>query len=585
MIDFRKLKHIRKILTAKELLILQISLITISLSALLGGFLFFKNHIQIVPIVGGSYTEALIGAPSHVNPLYAGLNDVDSDITSLVFSSLFKHDKSGKLINDLAQDYATNETGIEYTITIRGDAKWHNGESVKPDDVVYTFNAIKDAQYQSPLRSGFAGVRIEQVDDRTIKFSLTEKYASFLEMLDFGILPEHLWYPITPQSAPLAELNIKPVGSGPYKFKSLAKDKLGAVKLYSLELNQDYYGDGHNIQTVSFKFFPNTQEAISALNSKTVNGIGYVPGELLDSLQYTDKININKIDLLQIATLFLNQSIESPLKDIKVRQALFYAIDKQEIADKLFGITAADAPFHPLLTIDNAQDLEQPSMQDKEKSLKLLRDAGWRPVVISENDLVNEGIDQATTDIGAGNWLKKNKTDGGYEYLTFTITTIDSSQNIIAAEMIKKYWEEVGVKTNINTVSAQAMQNTLKTKGFTVLLHSMSLNFDQDPFAFWHSSQISETGLNIAGYSNKTTDALIQKARATSDTTEKQSSYTEFSKQIQSEIPAIFLYYPQYYYIQTKDVRGMGVKAISLPYNRFSNINEWYISTGSKFSW
>jgi len=183
--NLKQLKHIKKFLTNKELWIIRVSFLILIVSILFSSGKFYLNHLQIVPVEGGEYTEALIGSPKYINPLYANINDVDSDLCTLIFSSLFKRDKNGKLIKDLVEDYSISEDNKIYSIKLKQNIKWHNGGNLTVNDVIFTFNSIKNNAYKSTLKQSFVGVEIEQIDDNNFKFILQESYVAFFEFLSF----------------------------------------------------------------------------------------------------------------------------------------------------------------------------------------------------------------------------------------------------------------------------------------------------------------------------------------------------------------------------------------------------------------
>ncbi|MBI2476715.1 hypothetical protein HYV72_00930, partial [Candidatus Uhrbacteria bacterium] len=147
------------------------------------------SHVVLVPVSGGTYTEGLIGSPQFINPLYTSSNDVDQDISRLVFSGLMQWHPQNGLITDLAESYTISEDKRVYTFTLRNDALWHDGSPVTVRDVMFTYSAIQNPEFKSPLYSALRGVTIEQVDDRTVAFKLEEPFAPFLSVLSTGILP------------------------------------------------------------------------------------------------------------------------------------------------------------------------------------------------------------------------------------------------------------------------------------------------------------------------------------------------------------------------------------------------------------
>ena len=194
----KQLKYIKQFLSWQEIWLINFCLLVILASSVFLAVRFYQSHLQIIPISGGEYIEGLIGAPKYINPLYASFSDVDNDITNLVFSSMFKRGKNGELVNDLVDSYEISQDNKIYTFKIKQGTNWHNSSKLTVDDIMFTFNSIKDKQYQSPWRTSFTGVELEKLDNTTIQFILTEPYAAFLDLLTFGILPQELWQQIPP---------------------------------------------------------------------------------------------------------------------------------------------------------------------------------------------------------------------------------------------------------------------------------------------------------------------------------------------------------------------------------------------------
>jgi len=594
--NLTQLKYIKKYLTRKESWAIRLSTFVILVCLVFLGTRFYINHRQVVPAEGGKYIEGLIGAPNYINPLYASVSDTDSDISSLIYSSLFKRDKNGSLINDLAEDYEVSEDGKIYTIKIRKDAKWHDGKDLNIDDVIFTFSVIKDKNYKSPLRSSFSGVETEKIDENTINFLLSESYAAFLDLLTFGILPREIWQQIQPESANLAELNMKPIGSGPYKFKQLAKDKAGKIKEYDLVVNDEYYGK-HPYVDISFMFFPSFEETIAALNNNVINGISYLPREYNDQILSPLKYNYHKLFLPQITAIFLNQEKNIFLKDKSVRQALAYLLNKKEIIQTYLEEEAhiIDSPILPT-SFAFKNDIKKYDV-DFEKADSLLNEGGWKLAEITEdqineakNKIKNENGEsteeeikeaQKLVDIGAGKWRKKDK-----DYLVINLTAVEKGENESIAKAVEASWEKAGIKVKINLFSSADIQTeVIKTKNFEALIYGQIVGADPDPYVFWHSSQVGENGLNISNYANKEVDKLLEDARVVINKEERKEKYDKFQEIILEDVPAIFLYSSVYTYLQTKDIKGFGANYILFPHDRFSNINEWYIKNEKKLVW
>lgn len=540
-----QIKHIKKFLNPREFLIVKICALVILANAIYLGVAFIKKHLTYLPAFGGEYVEGVVGYPKTVNPLYAVNRDIDSDLGRLVYSSLFKYDQNGNLSDDLAEAVAVSDNGKEYTIKIRNNVKWHNGADLTSDDVLFTFGLIKEPAYRSPLRSALANVNAEKVDDHTIKFSLSDAYAPFKEMLTFGILPKNLWESINPDSAALADLNMKPVGSGPYRFESLIKNKNGELKEYRLTANEAYYGQQPYIKEITFKFFVDYPEAIKALNDNQVAGLNYVPFADRKELLAQDSLNFNELIQPQIVSLFFNHDKNKTLSDKEVRIALASALDKDSLINDVFGgvYKRADGPILP----------------------------------------GNFAYDEAITKYGyspeTAAAIIKNKP------LAAVLTVVDSGFNVAVAEKIKSYWEKAGVKITIRIVSGEQAVSIVKERDFEILLYGQSIGGDPDVYAFWHSSQIGAKGLNLAAYNNAEVDRLLIEGRIITDVQERVNRYKKFQEIITNDLPVIFLYSPTYTYVQEHQLKGFTGTAIIEPADRLNGVSGWYLKTDKKINW
>jgi peptide/nickel transport system substrate-binding protein len=585
-----QLRYIKRYLTKKELRIIYFCFTLIIISSLYGGTRFYFEHLKVVPASGGEYSEGVVGNPKYINPLYSNISDIDSDLVSLVYSAIFKYDSAGKLVNDLAQDYEISADGKIYTIKIKKNVLWHNGSSLTADDIVFTFKAMRDKQYKSTWRNTFEGVNIEKVDEMTVQFILNEPYAAFLELLTFGILPRELWQEVQPSSAGLAELNLKPIGSGPYKFKSLTKDKTGIVKSYSLSANNKFYSAVPNISQINFKFFIDINEAINALSQGSINGVSYLPKQNSAEVLAKSSFYFYELATPQITAIFLNQKTAEILTEKSVRQALALALNKPKIASDFYEnkISIIDGPILPE-SFAYDQNIKKYEF-NLSSAADLLDQAGWKEVEIKSEDLARAEQEENSNDekikkqaaiklaLGEGKWRAK---DGVFIY--FRLSAVDTEEYGRLAAIIAAEWRELGIKVQIELIPPEEAQAIIiKDRNFDALIYSEILGADPDPYAFWHSSQIQQPGLNIIGYNNKKTDQLLEDARLAIDQNVRGEKYREFQQIISEEEPAIFLFRPAYTYVMAKEIKGFSVGCIYLPHDRFNNIADWYIKTSKK---
>jgi len=526
------------------------------------GITSYHAATNLVPRAGGEYSEGLVGSPRYVNPILAQTNDVDLDLVRLIFSGLMKLDNQNRPVVDLAERYEISEDQLTYTFYLRQDATWHDGEPVRADDVIFTIASIQDQEFNSPLLRSFRGVVAEKVDDHTIKISLKEPFAPFLNLLTIGILPEHLWYNVTAANADLNELNKKPVGSGPWQFDSFKKDGAGLIKSYTLVPHDEYYGAKPYLNQVTFKFYGDGASAVEALKNKQVKAISYLASDQFAEVKSLRTIHTRELDQARYVGLFFNQSKNEFLRSAYMRQALAMATDKQKIVDEsLSGL--AEVNENIMLPGVNTTDQIKTYAYDPRAAAQLLEDNGWKLVTTTTADGITEQFRQKK------DWQ-----------LTLNLAVVDQPSNIKAAELISQAWSQIGVKVNIVVVDrSRVAAEIISSRNYDVLLFGQNIGSDPDPFAFWHSSQSVSPGLNLAGFNNKKADELLEEGRKLSDWSARSTAYQQFAKILADELPAVFLYSPSYLYPQSSDLQGFDLTGVATPADRLSTISNWYIKT------
>lgn len=555
---FEQLKYFPKYLSRREYLAMVVLVLGFLVGAVFLGTRLVLAKMKVVPSSGGEYVEGLVGNPQYINPILAQTNDVDMDLSSLIFSGLFKHNENGEFTPDLADKFEISDDKKIYTIYLKDNLYWQDGEILSASDVVFTVSLIQDPLFKSPLYSSFRGVLVEKVDDKTVRFKLDEAYVPFLGMLTFGILPEHLWYDVPAQSANLAEYNIKPVGSGPFEFKSFTKDKSGNIKIYTLVRNDKFYGQKSFLDKLVFKFYPDFPTAIDALQNKNIEGISFVPREYVDSIQ-SKKIKKYFLSLPQYTAIFFDQKNNEFLKDDSVRKALAMGIDKEKLVQEVLG-QEGEAINGPILPgyVGYSSEIKKNNF-DLAAASELLDKAGFK--------LGDDG-------------LRKK----GEAVLKISLTTVDRPEYSAAAEIVKKSWEALGVQVDLQIISgARIQREIIKPRSYEALMLGTIVGFDPDPFPFWHSSRVEDPGLNLSLYANRNVDKLLEEARQEGNPEERAKKYIEFQNILADDVPAIFLYSPRYIYVVGEEVRGINVETINIPSDRFAGVLNWYKKT--KHEW
>ncbi len=589
-----QLKHLSKFLNRRERIVLQVAALTLFLSFSYLAVRLYQNHLVLLPKPGGTYIEGVVGYPQSINPLYASSRDVDADLSRLIYSSLFNYDGNGRLVPDLVSTWKIEDGGKSFIITLRENVKWHSGENLSANDIVFTFNLIKSPEFRSPLRSSLNGAELEKIDDRTLKFSLSEPYADFLSLLTFGIMPQNAWEMILPEAASLSELNLKPIGSGPYRFESLIKSKGGEIKEYHLQINPDYYGASPYIEKIIFKFFPDYNELVQALNANEIDGASYVPDDLKDDLLAKHSLSVHNLRLSQINSIFFNREKNKSLADLKVRQALAYAINREALLGGILsGSSRADGPILANDFVAIPDNLKYNF--DRAKAEQLLEESGFKKFELTAEMVANTNRGPeasaiiayaSSTQLSAVAYWRIALQNKEYQPLVIKLSVPENGR-LDVAESIKNDWEAIGVRVIINKVPAASLSvDLIAGHNFEAFLYGQVVGPDPDVAAFWHSSQIGGQGLNLASYNNSAVDALLTEGRQTADNFNlRLEKYKKFQEIIGTELPVIFLYSPSYTYVQAKRVRGFSNAAINEPSDRLSGVGAWYVKTKKNLVW
>src|SRR4030042_779299 len=237
-IPFRmRMRLLPKVLSKRERYAMVILVLVAALSLVAIPIGTFYHFTESVPADGGKLVEGIVGEPRLVQPLPAPTSDADRDPVPLVFSGLYRYNGDGRLVPDLAKSLPEiTSDGLTYSVTLRDDALWHDNLPVTADDVIFTVEVAQNQDYGAPtnVRALWGGVTVERVSDRVVAFRLQTKNAQFPNNLTLGLLPKHLWEDVRPINFAYAELNIKPIASGPYRSKWLTKKDLGRIHAYRL---------------------------------------------------------------------------------------------------------------------------------------------------------------------------------------------------------------------------------------------------------------------------------------------------------------------------------------------------------------
>jgi len=513
------------------------------------------------PAKGGFYTEALVGSLQRLNPLLDFANSVDRDVDRLIFSRLITFDERGNPSADLATSWGVSFDGTVYNFELKTDAKWHDGQPVTADDVLFTVDLLRNGGNFVPadLQEFWAGIEVVKVSQNSVQFKLPEPFAPFLDYLSFGILPSHLLAGQKIDQIKDAEFNVKPVGSGPYSFDRMIVENNQVTGLV-LNANVDYYGKVPFIEQLIFRYYPDSAAALQAYQSGQVQGISHISTDVLPAALAEPNLAIYSGRMPQLAVILFNlkNNEVSFFQDVNLRRALYMSINRQYIADRVFGGQAilADGPIFPgtWAYYDSIPHVEL----DVERAKTLLDEAGF-PV---NPDNTTERVSKDSI------------------ALKFTLLYPDTPQHKRVAELIQQDWAALGVGVTLEAVPYDVLvSERLANRDYQAALVDLNLARypDPDPYPFWDSIQATG-GQNYSQWDNKIASEYLEEARTTRDVTERARLYRNFQVIFTDELPSLPLYYPVYNYGVDRLVQGVRMGPLLDPSDRFTTISEWFLT-------
>lgn len=564
---WRKLSFLNHVLSVQEKRFFWGSITAAVALISISGWLLAAPHLIRVPKDGGTLTEALIGSPKLINPLYASLNDVDQDLSRLIYSGIFRLNDQLEPEPDLAARYEWRENGTVLEITLRTDARFQDNTPVTADDVVFTYQAIKSPTWKSPLASAFKQVNVVRVDNQTLQFILNKPEPQLLNELTVGILPAHLWEDVP--NPILADLNLRPVGSGPYQISSLRRDQKGTILSYTLDRSEQYYGNKPYITGRVFKFFGDISQVTTAIKEHQVDSFPFLPWKDVANFSQ-DTVHPVALRLPQQTIAFLN--IRDPLlKDAKLRSLLNSAIDQEGLAEAIKpSALPGNSPF-PFLEIPVSTST---SSTTTTPSLDALRGefetAGWK-------------LDGET---GLRSFRAAGKiTSSTATLLALHIDVPNQPDLVRMAEYLRQRWSLIGAKVDIQTHTPEELFRSIvgdRTK-HQVVVWNILLSPTQDPAPFWGSDAASGQGFNFSNLTSKAVDQRISDIEAATSSEALRTARIAFAQALVAEAPAVFLARPTYVYLVSNQIKGTSDMNLATPSDRLIRISNWWIDSALRW--
>jgi peptide/nickel transport system substrate-binding protein len=471
-------------------------------------------------------------------PLLAS-DSTSGGISGLVFNGLVKYDRNIRLVGDLAESWDMREDCREVTFHLRRGVKWHDGEELTADDVLFTYHTVIDPNVPTPYGAIYGPVESVQALDRyTVKVSYAEPFAPAIESWSMGILPKHL---LEGTDVASEEFNRKPVGTGPYVFKEWVTGQKIVLEAF------DRYFEGRpGIDTYVMRVIPDPATMFLELKFGGIDymGLTYPQYKLQADTELFRKY-FQKFRYPSFGFTYMGYNLLDPrFADKGVRRALGHAINKEDIIKGvLLGYgRPCTGPFPPESWAYNP-NVDDPTY-DPDKARALFREAGWVPG--EDGMLVKDG-----------------------EPFAFTLITNQGNEaRLKAAQIIKENLKAVGVEMQIKALEWQAMLHQfIDKKKFEAIIIGWSLSRDPDLYDIWHSSKTREGEFNFISYKNEEVDRLLVEGRTTCDYERRKVIYQRIHAILAEEQPYTFLFVPDSLPVLHKRFKGVEQSAIGIWYD------------------
>lgn len=526
-----------------------------------------NQYLHSTPVQGGTHVEGIIGTPRFINPVLA-ITRADHDVVALVYSGLLRLDNTGQLVPDVATDIERSEDGTEYTVHLRDDVYFHNGQKLTSADVAYTIELIQNPDLKSPLRSNWEGVAVTVIDDTTLTLTLRDSYYPFIENLTVGILPKSVWSTLPIEQLPFSQHNTEPIGTGPYQVETVSRNDSGLIESYTLTASP-YTTDIPNINTIEMRFFSNTETLRAQLQDGTVTATQSLePADLTNTP--SSHLTIVEDAMSRTFGAFYNQNRSTVLRDSTVREALALVTDKERLVEEVLNGHGSSVntpiPMSFLATTTTFTVQSSSSLNRVQQAERVLLAGDWQ----QKED---------------GTWFKT--VDDSEVKLALTISTANSPVFEQTAQSLKNMWSELGIDVQIEQFTqSDLIQSIVRPRNFEILLYGIDAGRTLDMYPFWHSSQKDDPGLNITRYTNIDADYWLEIIRESDDTEKRTEASLELFELLESEKPVLFLFSPTLTYIHTEALTIPETDLlITAPHERFANVRNWHIASEDLWPW
>lgn len=486
---------------------------------------------------GGVWTMALHGDPSFNLVTNPGAL-VDILVWKTMFNNLVKYElveNSIVIVPDLSESWEASDDLLEYTFSLKDGVTWHDGAPFTADDVVFTVETILNPDNNAAGRANISSISTaEKIDDLTVKFTLNQPFAALPVMLGYNrvIYPKHLWEGVD-FANPGAFLE-NPVGTGPFKFVEQVQGSH-----VELERNDDYFAGKPNLDSIVFKVIPDGNNRVAQVASGDVDFAVIDPPQI-DAVEGNEDVEVRFAPQVNYYFFAINHS-NPKLQDVRVRQALAYAVDRKAIIDNILKGTGepATGPINPLLGAyynPNVKTYEY----DMEMAASLLAEAGW-----------TKGNDNILTNAAGEKFTIRFNGPSNYPIMVQVIT------------YAQQQYQQLGFDVTLEIVDWPVHLEMYGSQQYDLLMQWWITPPDPDLYPHYHT-EVN----NRWKYSNAQADELMTLSRAEPDVQKRIQIFHELQALLAEDVPVVYLYYPQ-------EVQAVSTRSKGLPLIGYRDMLTW----------
>ena len=470
-----------------------------------------------------------------INPIFADEHD---DAVAIIFSGLTRYNEKNEVIPDLASSWDVSTDQLVYTFKLHNDVKWHDGQPFTAEDVKFTIEESLNPKNNSKIKERFEEIKeVQVVDPYTVKITLKTPFPLLVNVMSTGMIPKHI---LAGQDINNDGFNMAPIGTGPFKYTEWKKGQY-----LMLSRNENFYRGTPKSEKVILKFVADQNVRAVQLETGEID-IALIAPMQIERIKKDQNLQVMRVDTADYRVMMYNR-INPLWDDVKVRQAMNYAVDREALLKGVL-LDWGKVAYGPLqMNWANNSNVNQ-YVYNPEKAKQLLGEAGWVQ--------------------GADGFFQK---DG--KRLSFKLTTfVHDPVRVALANALSTQFKKIG----IDAIPDPREKGSFKISEMDTFLLGWGSPFDpdEDTYRLFHSTQI-DIG-NYQHYKNAKVDNLLLKARQTSDKNERLKLYADFQTELVNDPAFNFLVYLDVAIVTNKKISG--IKARTLGHHGAGytwNLEEW----------